>query len=383
MPTLWEIEADFIRFLAEMKHVGIKIDREFCKPKVKIGTRICNEIRAELGWNPGSPVQLGKFLLGEMGYPVLKRTENGNPSFDKYALEEYEELLEADGSDVAKKVIRYRGWQKTVSSNYKAYLEFAGKNDVIHPEYKIHGTKTCRISCEKPNLQQIPKETEKEWNGDLKRAFIPRLGYVLVEFDFAQLEARLGAAVAKDIELLKAFNNDVDVFQVMADKLQWPRNDYKLLTYMLSYGAGPGKVALVFKKDISEASQMITEYFTAHPNLRIKADIATAIAKEKGYIQYWTGRRRHFGSKGHHKAWNAYIQGGGYEIVKRAGLRLRTQINWPIVLTVHDSYVVEMPTEHYTEENCKMIQNILEDVPEAPEMGVKFKVSYKKWGEKE
>src|SRR5690606_12563113 len=101
-----------------------------------------------------------------------------------------------------KKVVRYRGWQKTASSNYEAYLKLADEKGIIHPNYKPHGTRTGRASCEMPNLQQIPRESEKEWNGDLKRAFIPRNEDLhllleppypdlsetrLIEFDYKQL----------------------------------------------------------------------------------------------------------------------------------------------------------------------------------------------------
>lgn len=385
--TLWENEAEFIHLIASIKRNGIRINREFCKPKLAQGLKICNEIRSELGWNPGSTLQLGDFLLNKMNYPVLKYTEKGNASFDKFALEEYESLLEVDGSDIAQKVLRYRGWQKTTSSNYKPYLELADKNDVIHPNYKVHGTRTCRTSCELPNLQQIPRSSEKEWNGDLKKAFIPRDNHVLVEFDKAQLETRLASAVAEEEELLEAFHQDVDVFQVMADRLSWKRQDCKLFWYMTLYGAGPKKVAVIFKLDIPAAKDMINEFFGAYPNLRTMSRKADNLAKRDKYIVYWTGRRRHLnGHKGqeYHKAFNAYIQGGAFEIVKRSGNRLFREIprEWPIVLTVHDSYVVELPVADYTESNCQKIQGILEAVPEAEEMGVPFKVDYKLWGEK-
>lgn len=382
MSTLWEIEAEFIRLIAGIKRKGIKIDREFCLSKIKQGEAILANIRSQLSWNPGSPKQLGEFLLDEMGYPVVRRTEKGNPSFDKFALEEYELMLEADGSDIAQKVLRYRGWQKTTSSNYKAYIKLADKNDILHPNYKVHGTVTGRTSCENPNLQQIPRESIKEWNGDVKKAFISRGDTVLVEFDFGQLETRLAAAAANETQLLEAFRDGVDVFQVMADTLHWDRQDAKLFTYMTLYGAGVRKVALIFKVDRHEAKSMVDQFFDSYPNLKEKAQIAQAVAKGQGYIEYWTGRRRHFKSGDEYrKAFNAYIQGGAFEIIKRAGIRLQQQIDWPMVLTVHDSYVIELPVAEYTEENCNRIKSILESVPESGMMDVPFSVGHKKWGE--
>ena len=217
LPSLWEHEAQFIELIARIKHNGIKIDKPFCEEKVKVGEEILTDLRNKLGFNPSSPLDLSVTLLKKLGFPVVRRTEKGNPSFDKHAMEEYDLLLEATNNSLAKKILEYRGWQKTVSSNYMAYLKLADRNDILHPNYKVHGTKTCRTSCEDPNLQQIPRTSKKSWNRDVKKAFIPREdNYVLVEFDFSQIESRLAAAVAKETELLEAFRSDVDIFDVMA-----------------------------------------------------------------------------------------------------------------------------------------------------------------------
>src|SRR3954471_13277084 len=95
--TLWEIESDFIRLMAGIKQRGIKIDTKFARAKTIEGTKILNTIRGELGWNPGSPQQVGKYLIDELGLPIISRTPNGAPSFDKEALNEYELYLDATG----------------------------------------------------------------------------------------------------------------------------------------------------------------------------------------------------------------------------------------------------------------------------------------------
>lgn len=378
--TLWEWESAWIQCMAELKCNGIKIDREFSRKKAQQGETILREIREELGWNPGSPKQIGEVLLNDFKFPIVRYTENGNPSFDKYALDEYMDMLEATGSDLAKTILRYRGWQITTSMNYKAYLEYADKDDIIHPEYKLHHVVTGRLSCERPNLQQIPRESEKEWNGDLKQAFIPReSGLRLIEFDYGQLETRLAAAYAGETELLEAFWNDEDVFQTMADTLGWKRQDVKLFNYMTLYGAGVQKLATVFNINKKDAAKMRKDYYEAYPGLQRIAKGATNLAHRDKYVEYWTGRRRHFAHPDdYRKAWNSVIQGGAFEIVKRSMLRLRAITEWPMVLQVHDSVVLEMPKEVDPEP----IRKILEAVPESEKMGVPFKVEWKEWRNK-
>jgi DNA polymerase I len=394
LSTLWEIESDFIRMIAEIKQRGIKIDTEFSRKKAIEGTRILNQTRSELGWNPGSPQQLGNYLLNDLGLPVIKRTPNGAPSFDKEALEEYELHLESTGDTTAQKVLTYRGWQKTVSSNFQAYLDLMDEDRVLHPNYKVHGTRTCRLSCEKPNLQQIPRESVKPWNGDVKKAFIPREEQLYLElpgrehkrnlvsgklrlrtFDFKQVEFRLAAAYAKEKELLEVFNSGADIFTEMSNRLGRPRHQIKTFVYATLYGAGKSKIALILKVPKDEADDLYDEYHGTWPGFKRISQKATDLAANDGYIEYWSGRRRHLGKRDAHKAFNSVIQGGAFEIIKRRMLALREQ---PIVLQVHDSITVE------DDDNCDTdyIKRILEDIPESKDFGVKFEVDMVVEGEK-
>jgi DNA polymerase-1 len=368
IPTLWETEADFIRLMARIKQRGIKIDTAFSRKKAIEGTRILNKTRSELGWNPGSPDQLGKYLIDDLGLPVLKRTPGGKASFDKEALAEYELYLEPMGNETAQKVLEYRGWSKTVSSNYQAYLDLMDENEILHPNYKVHGTRTSRLSCEKPNLQQIPRSNPKPWNGDVKKAFIVREPDLFhYSFDFKQVEFRLAAAYAKETELLEVFNSGADIFTEMAERLCRPRPQIKTFVYSTLYGAGKAKVALVLGLPRDESDELYEEYHGTWPGFRRISEKAAQLAYNDGYIDYWTGRRRHLNRKEAHKAFNSIIQGGAFEIVKRRMLALREE---PIVLQVHDSITVE------DDNNCEVdrIKKTLEAVPESNVFGVNFEV---------
>lgn len=389
--TLWEIEAAFIDQIKDIKQRGIAIDTKFSRKKAIEGTRILNQIRTELGWNPGSPQQLGKYLIDDLGLPILKKTPNGAASFDKEALEEYELHLDALGDSTAQKVLTYRGWQKTVSSNFQAYLDLMDENEILHPNYKVHGARTGRLSCEKPNLQQIPRESVKPWNGDVKKAFIPRSEdlyarvspkrekiagrLVLRTFDFKQVEFRLAAAYAREKELLDVFNSGADVFTEMSQRLGRPRHQIKTFVYSTLYGAGKKKVALVLKMDQRESDELYEEYHGTWPGFKKMAEKATRLAQVDGYIGYWSGRRRHLSKGEAHKAWNSLLQGGAFEIVKRRMLELKDE---PIVLQVHDSITIE------DDENCDTdrIKRVLEAVPESNQLGVKFEVDMVVEGEK-
>lgn len=392
--TLWEWEQDFIRCMMYVQHNGVTVDKERSVKRALQGEAILEEIRSEIKWNPGSPKQLGEFLLGEMGYPVLKETPNGQPSFDKYAMEEYEIMLEHDGSDIASKIMRYRGWQKTVSSNYRAYLKMMNrKTHLLHPNYKVHGTRTGRLSCEKPNLQQIPKETEKEWNGDLKKAFITRLvgfneGSYLVEIDYSQLELRLAAAYAQEEALIDVFIEERDIFDEMAEQLGWSRFNTKTFSYATLYGGGIRRIRTIFGVNDATAADMRREFFRQYPGLQKVMRRAGQVVKQDGFVEYWTGRRRHFDrEEGAHKAFNAVIQGGAFEIVKRAMVRLYFYLQQTglaskvkMVLQVHDSVVFEIDNSLSWNEIVPKLVEIMTDIREP--FGVPFTVEAKIWGSK-
>jgi DNA polymerase-1 len=375
MTTLWETESDFIRLMALIKQRGIKINVPFSQAKAIEGTKILNGIRESLGWNPGSSDQIAKYLIDDLGLPVLKRTPAGKACMDKDTLNEYELYLEAQSDATARQVLEYRGWQKTVTSNYQAYLDLMDENQILHPNYKVHGTRTGRLSCEKPNLQQIPRNSAKPWNGEVKKAFIAREpGLRLYSFDFKQVEFRLAAAYAQETELLEIFNSGADIFTEMSQRLQRPRHQIKTFVYSTLYGAGKDKVALVLGMPRAESDEFYDEYHGTWPGFKQVSQKATTLASNQGYIEYWSGRRRHLNRGEAHKAFNAVIQGGAFEIIKR---RMLTLMDQPIILQVHDDVTVEGDDNL----DLDLIKKKLEDVPEAKDFGVKFAVDMKVWGE--
>src|SRR4030095_487557 len=127
----------------------------------------------------------------------------------------------------------------------------------LRAEYKPHGTVTGRFSCADPNLQQIPKETDKPWNGAVKSCLIAEDGYKLYELDYSQLEFRLAASAAKEEGLLEIFDDpNRDVFTEMAAELGMDRNSTKTLNYTIQYGGGVKRIKAVFGVSASEAKSI-------------------------------------------------------------------------------------------------------------------------------
>jgi DNA polymerase-1 len=296
----------------------------------------------------------------------------------------YETMLEERNDETARKVLEYRGWQKTCSSNYQSYLSLVSLDGRVRPNYRLHGTVTGRLSCSDPNLQQIPRTSDKPWNGNLKKAFIPKDGYSLYEADYSQLELRLAATYGQETELIEIFEEGRDVFTEMSQVLGMSRFNTKTLVYSMQYGAGINRISTVFGVGKSEAEDIRQNFYNQYPGFRAISRRATTMARSKGKVKLWSGRYRHFDRPDEqaHKAFNAVCQGGAADIVMYTMLRLEDEVDnaqeCRMLLQVHDSVVYEIRNdkiEHYLPE----IKRVMEAV--VPNFGVKFAVEIKKWDE--
>lgn len=382
---VWNQKQKLIRVLMHMRRRGIRVDQELAKEMVRIGEARIEEIKKELGVNPASNKDMHKLLIEDLNLPVIRKSQKtGKPSFDKYAMEEYEMLLERMDSPVAKLIKEFRGWQKAISASYKPYLELVDSDGRLRCSYKTHGTVSGRLSCAEPNLQQIPKASDKPWNGRVKECFIAKDGYTLVEFDYSQLELRLGTAYAKEESLKQVFAEGRDIFDEMSMQLSMTRQDTKTLVYSMQYGAGEKRIMAAFGVEQPEAKRLRENYFATYPRFKALSDMATAKAEQHGKVKIWSGRYRHFQYPSEsYKALNSIIQGGAADIVERIMVRAFDEIDndeCQLLLQVHDSLLWEIKTNK-VDEYSERILTLMQDV-EPKDFDVKFAVDMKVLGSK-
>jgi DNA polymerase-1 len=370
LDSLWPTEYEFIKLMADIMIRGVRVNQDFCKEQSEIGWATMADIESVLGFSPSKPSELGPFLLEELKLPVLKSSlRTGKPSFDKNVMAQYEEILSHRSDKTAQLIVEYRGWQKTVSSLYQSLLTKLSPDGRIRPNFKTHGTKTTRLSCEDPALQCIPREGNKPWNGKAKQAFVPREGFVLVEGDYAQLEFRLECEYTGEQKLKEAFADpDRDVFTEMSEQLGLPRYETKQYKYATGYGAGLGRISNMFGVPLERAEQIRTTYRSAYPGIYNASKLCSKLAEDRGYIRYWTGRRRHLHPSDSSKAFNSLMQGGAAEVVKRKMLEVNKFLDQyggdaNIVLQVHDSIWLEVRPEIKDEVTSK-VSHIMTDLPQ-------------------
>lgn len=338
----------FLKVLLEIELRGVRIDPVQARQFAASAQRRMNQIQRELGIDPAKPSQLARRLFGPppggeglipFAYSgsVSKSFPNGRPDMSEAALTRYK-------NKICDLVLEYRSYAKAKSTYYDAWVEALGEDGRLHPSYNQHGTRTGRLSCSGPNMQQIPRDMETTPVKALLRA---TNGYDLWEFDYSQVELRLAACYANERGMLDNFRNGIDVHQGVADTLGVSRHLGKTVNFLILYGGGSGKLAETAGIPFADAKGIIAEYHAAYPGFQAIAQQAEFTMKARGWVKYWTGRRRHMEQEWDaHKAFNSIIQGGAADIMIETMLRLR-QSELPVYMVgqVHDSLWVEIPAD--------------------------------------
>ncbi len=263
----------------------------------------------------------------------------------------------------------------------------------IHADYDPQGTTTARYSCNKPNLQNIPRLQE------YRSCFAPNKGYVFVGGDFSQIELRVAAEFSGEQGYIDAFLSGHDFHDsttALMFKLPLPpfkkdtpprkewdktpegeefnkkRSIAKNINFAILYGAGPARVALQSGLSVEEAAQHLENYYSTYKDLIAYLESAASSAVNTGQIRLWTGRlikiwvnKKDRASVGfaQRNGKNYPIQGGSGEILKIAIRMLFDRIydkglldTIRLVNIIHDEIIVECPEEY-----GEMAQQLLQE----------------------
>lgn len=392
-------EMPFTALLYQLEQRGVGVNQAFAAERARVGRLRMASIQREVKFNPSSTKDLKRILIDELGLPVLGHTDScklckagqpyteheGKASFNKRVMAEYDDILNASSNPVARLVGEYRGWQKAVTSLYEPILEKVGPDGLLRTEFKQHGTVTGRLSAQNPNLQQVPRGSSNPWNGNAKSAFTSgRTGYVLVGWDYAQLELRLAASYGGEDILLSEFNKpDADPFSVLAPLIfgyltPESRHETKTFVYANSYGASVRKIASQLGRPIEEVQGLYDNFRESISGIISTSRKVSKLVESRGYVKYWDGRRRHIRNRSDsYKAWNSVCQGGGAQLVKKAMLRCQEfeDENCMMVLQVHDEITFIIREGMIDQYEPK----IVEAMTDWPELGVNLTVEGKEW----
>ncbi len=375
MKELYEtIEMPLAYTLFDMEQAGVRVNAQELKDygdRLQEGiTRLEQEIYADAGevFNINSPKQLGVILFEKLRLPGAKKTKSG---FSTAA--DVLEKLAMDHPIVAK-ILEYRQLAKLKSTYADGLANFIAEDGRIHGTFNQTITATGRISSTDPNLQNIPIRTEL--GRLLRKVFIPKEGYVLIDADYSQIELRVLAALSGDETMIDAFAQNADIHRMTASQVfhvpfdevtPLQRRNAKAVNFGIVYGISAFGLSEDLHISVKEAGDYIEKYFRTYPKVKAFLDQAVKDAKEKGYVSTLFGRRRPVPelrsgnfmqrSFGERVAMNSPIQGTAADIIKIAMIRVnerlkRENLNSRLILQVHDELLVEAdPAETETVKN--------------------------------
>ncbi len=167
---------------------------------------------------------------------------------------------------LAEQILQLREWSKQKETYYENMSKLVFPDSYLHPSLVHCATKTGRLSCNKPNIQNQTTE------GGIKNAYVSRWGSSgkLVEFDYSQLEMVALAIVAKDKQLLSDIEGGVDthseLFKSMYGRLPTKdeRKNFKRLTFGLVYGAGKKTLAENAGCSVADAAKFIETFYNRY-----------------------------------------------------------------------------------------------------------------------
>lgn len=381
-----DIEHPLIPVLAGMEKVGVRIDLGYLSDiATDLEKRLatleaeCYEHAGER-INLGSPTQLRVLLYEKLGLKTTRRTKTGL-STDARALQSL-----VGQHPFVQALLDHRELSKLKSTYIDALPPLVDPADGrIHTTYDQTVAATGRLSSTNPNLMNIPIRTDL--GKQIRRAFIPEPGAVLLSADYSQIELRVMAHLSGDPILVEVFDKDQDVhaetaariFDVPAGKLTTQqRSVAKMVNYGLAYGMGASGLADRLNVPVEEAREVMDTYFEQFGGVADFLDTVVKKAHADGFTTTMFGRRRYLpelGSGnpriraiGERQALNAPIQGTAADIMKLAMIRLDADLaasapDSTMILTVHDELVLEVP-EGAVERVSRIVETAMTGVAE-------------------
>lgn len=407
----------------EIEHHGVYIDETKMDEAEKFLRKMKADAEKDLNkylpkkykpeeFNWGSPKQLGTLLFEDLKIPVVERTKTGTPSTS-------ESVLKQIDHDMVASLLKFREAKQQLSFFIDGWKPFLA-NHRLHPNFKLHGTVTGRLSCENPNLQQVPRDPR------IRSLITAPPGWVLLEADLSQIELRIAAELSDDRGLVHAFKTGLDphwltaiseirrggampelvlktasaikgekvknfgdacdiLLKAGASKCEkvdpaWKelRKKAKAVNFGYLYGMWWKKFKIYARDNYGvkvtdeQAQESRKNYFLTYPDLPRWHDRQKAFARKHGYVASLSGRKRRLPAatskndspergSAERQAINSPVQSFANELNLMAAIQLRKEFSTRvlyIVGTVHDALLMEV-REDYIEKVYKRTLEVM------------------------
>lgn len=363
----FDIELPLLPILAKMERTGIYLDVEKLKGLGETLSVDLEHLRKQIiqaageEFNLNSPKQLSEILFTKLGLkqPFRKKTEFSTGA----------DVLEALALDhpIARLILDYRGLEKLRSTYIEALPESVSpKTGRIHCTFSQSVAATGRLSCQDPNLQNIPVRSKEGLA--IRGCFKPEHPHwSFLGADYSQIELRILAHFSEDPELIRAFRSGQDIHTHTASLVydiptvmvtSQMRDLAKVVNFGIIYGQGPFGLSRQLGISMREASDFIDKYFKRYPNVRDYLEFCKESTRKTGMATTLTGRQRpipeidnknpSIRAAADRLAVNTPLQGTAADLIKMAMIEIdqwleKKNLEGKMILQIHDELIFEIP----------------------------------------
>jgi DNA polymerase-1 len=381
------IDKPLVPVLLRMEQAGVRID------SAVLGTmsgrlavemdNLAERIYSESGhrFNINSPKQLGDVLFNKMLLP--KPMKYGKGKVVSTAQDVLEEL--AEQHPVPALVLEYRQLAKLKSTYLDSLPQLTDSQGRVHTTFNQVGTATGRLSSTNPNLQNIPIRTAL--GREIRAAFIPAPGNVLMSADYSQIELRLMAHFSQDPLLLDAYRTGKDIHTLTASEVfgvdastmsKETRARAKAVNFGIVYGISPFGLAAQLNIDQKTAKQYIETYFDRYKGVQRFIEETLETVRRDQSVKTHFGRIRpipdiqsrnpNMRGFAERTAINTPLQGTAADLIKLAMLKIDQlirdlKLKSQMTLQVHDELLFDVVPEE-VEELQELVKREMEHVAE-------------------
>ena len=385
---LLEVEQPLEPILAEMEYCGIRIDsaylQELSQQLEKRLAQLEENTYQAAGrkFNLGSPKQLSEILLEKIPDEFQKKSRKTKTGYSTDAA--VLDKLQGD-HPIVDDLLEHRTLSK-LKSTYVDALPQLVRADTgrVHTDFNQAATGTGRLSSSNPNMQNIPIRTE--FSRQIRKAFLPESGWLMVSADYSQIELRILAHLSQEPVLIEAYQNNRDVHTVTAQLLfekqeitTDERRFGKTINFGVIYGMGAIKFGKSMGKSAADGKKFIQRFNERYSKVFEYLEQVKKEAIALGYVSTILGRRRYLNfdrlsdlkgtnpaeippdrlkslskddAQSLRAAANAPIQGSSADIIKLAMIEVNKVLqNYQarLLLQVHDELIFEVPPQEWEE----------------------------------
>jgi DNA polymerase I len=394
-PIYETMDLPLVPVLLRMEQAGVRIDsavlgemsNRLAVDIDNLAERIYTLVGTAMGTDSGhrfninSPKQLGDVLFNKMLLP--KPMKYGKGKVVSTAVDVLEEL--AEHHPVPALVLEYRQLAKLKSTYLDSLPQLTDAQGRVHTTFNQVGTATGRLSSTNPNLQNIPVRTVL--GREIRAAFIPAAGNVLMSADYSQIELRLMAHFSQDPLLLDAYRTGKDIHTLTASEVfgvdaatmdKETRARAKAVNFGIVYGISPFGLAAQLNIDQKTAKQYIETYFDRYKGVKRFIEETLETVRRDQSVKTHFGRIRpipdiqsrnpNMRGFAERTAINTPLQGTAADLIKLAMLKIDQlirdrKLKSRMTLQVHDELLFDVVPEE-ADELQDLVKREMEHVAE-------------------